>query len=176
MNLYLRLLLTWLGMRLKPPIRLGDTIEMTMRVWPGDLDVNGHMNNGRYLTITDLIVVEYFGRAGFFRIARRKGWLPMLGGAMVSFRHALKPFRRYTLRTTMACWDERWSYFRFEFLQDGKTMAAGHLKGAIIGRSGIVSSTETRAALGSDPASPAFPGAISAWIEADRLTRAAMER
>jgi acyl-CoA thioesterase FadM len=171
-NLYLRLILTWLRARLKPPIHLGDTIEMTMRVWPNDIDVNGHMNNGRYLTITDLALIEYFSRAGFLGLALRKGWRPMLGGAMISFRHGLRPFGRYTLRMTMTCWDDRWSYMRFEFLQEGKTMAQGHAKGAIVGRKGIVSNAETRTALGADPTSPSFPSSISAWIEADRLIRA----
>jgi len=172
MNLYLRLILTWLKAKFKSPIRLGDTIEMSMRVWPNDVDVNGHMNNGRYLTITDLAVFEYFSRAGFVGVAIRNGWRPMLGGAMISFRHGLRPFGKYVLRMTMTCWDERWSYMRFEFLQDGKVMAMGHAKGAIVGRKGIISTAETRAALGADLTSPDFPQAISAWIEADRLVRA----
>lgn len=49
MNLYLRLLWTWLRARSKPAIAMGDTIELQLRVWPNDLDVNGHMNNGRYM-------------------------------------------------------------------------------------------------------------------------------
>jgi hypothetical protein len=76
MNLYLRLLWTWIAARFKPAIRMGDTIEMSLRVWPGDLDINGHMNNGRYMTITDLAVIEYFTRAGFLPIALRRGWRP----------------------------------------------------------------------------------------------------
>jgi acyl-ACP thioesterase len=56
MNLYLRLLWTLLRAPFKPRIVLGDTIELKLRVWPNDLDVNGHMNNGRYMTITDLAI------------------------------------------------------------------------------------------------------------------------
>jgi acyl-CoA thioesterase FadM len=115
---------------------MGDTIEMSLRVWPGDLDINGHMNNGRYMTITDLAVIEYFTRAGFLAIALRRGWRPMLGGSMISFRRGLKPFRRYTLRFSIRCWDERWNYFLFEFEHAGKTMASGLAKGAVVGREG----------------------------------------
>jgi hypothetical protein len=57
----------------------------------------------------------------------------------------------------------------FEFLQDGKTMAHGHSKGAVVGSKGIVSSTDARGALGLDPASPQFPASVSTWIEAERL-------
>ncbi len=174
MNLYLRLIWTWLRARFfKPDIQMGDTIEMQLRVWPNDLDVNGHMNNGRYMTITDLALIEYFTRSGFLPLALRKGWRPMLGGSLISFRRGLKPFRAYTLRFCVLCWDERWNYFRFEFQQQGQTMAVGYSKGAVVGRDGIVSSRETRAALGQDPASPAFPAPVAAWIEADRLVRGA---
>jgi acyl-CoA thioesterase FadM len=170
-NLYLRLLLTWLRARAKPGIRMGDTIELQLRVWPNDLDVNRHMNNGRYMTIVDLALIEYFTRAGFLPIAIKRGWRPMLGGSVISFRRSLKPFALYTLRFTMQCWDERWNYFRFEFEQGGQTMATGYTKGAVVGRNGIVTSNETYRAMGLNSKSPAFPATISAWIEADRLIR-----
>ena len=81
MNLYLRLLWTLLRSWRLPAIRFGDTVERRLRVLPNDLDVNGHMNNGRYMTITDLALIEYFARAGFLKLALRRGWRPMLGGA-----------------------------------------------------------------------------------------------
>ena len=55
MNLIFRLLriLVWglVGPRLDP---LGRSI-VSFRVWPNDLDINIHMNNGRYLTIMDIV-------------------------------------------------------------------------------------------------------------------------
>lgn len=172
MNLYLRLIWTWLRARRKPAIAMGDTVELRLRVWPSDLDINGHMNNGRYMTITDLALIEYFTRAGFLPVAFKRGWRPMLGGSMISFRHGLKPFKVYTLRFSVQCWDERWNYFRFEFLHAGRTMASGYSKGAVVGRQGIVGSAETRMAMGMNPVSPAIPPTVAAWIEADRLIRA----
>ena len=74
MSLYFRLFWTWLRARFKSPIQMGETIELVMRVWPNDLDINGHMNNGRYLTIIDLMPVEYFVRTGFARVMLRQGW------------------------------------------------------------------------------------------------------
>lgn len=169
MSLYFRLLWIWVCAYRKPSIQIGDMIELRMRVWPNDLDSNGHMNNGRYLTIADLALVEYFTRAGFIKIALRNGWRPMLGGSIISYRRGLKPFASYTLRFSIVCWDDRWNYMSFEFLQDGRTMAHGHSKGAVVGSSGIVSSTDTRRAMGVDPTSPPFPASISRWVEAERL-------
>jgi acyl-CoA thioesterase FadM len=172
MNLYIRLLLTWLRARLKPAIGLGDTIELHLRVLPNDVDIIGHMNNGRYMTIIDLALIEYFTRCGAMKLMVRKGWRPMLGGSMISFRRGLKPFRRYTVRFTVSCWDERWSYMRFEFVRDGNVMAVGHAKGAVVGVEGIVDTAEMHAALGIAEGSPRVPPSIAAWIEADRMMRA----
>jgi len=172
MNLYFRLFYVWLRALFKPMIRIGDTIDLRLTVLPNDLDLNGHMNNGRYMTIIDLALVEYMTRAGFMGPAMRRGWRPMLGGAIIAFRRGLKPFRRYTLRFRAECWDARWTYIRFEFLRDGEAMAVGHTKGGIVGSKGIVGSEEMCEVLGVDPSSPAFPAAVSAWIEADRLMRA----
>jgi acyl-CoA thioesterase FadM len=172
MSLYFRLFWIWLRARSKAPIQMGDTIELTLRVWPNDLDINGHMNNGRYMTITDLALVEYFLRAGFFKIALRNGWRPMLGGSIISYRRSLKPFAVYRLRFSMNCWDARWSYMTFEFQKDGKTMAQGHSKGAIVSSKGIVNNTDAFGAMGLDPVSPVFPSSISSWIETERLMNA----
>lgn len=169
MSLYFRLFWIWLRARSKSPIKMGDTIELTLRVWPNDLDINGHMNNGRYMTITDLALIEYFSRVGFIRVALRKGWRPVLGGSIISYRRALKPFAVYSLRFSMICWDARWNYMTFEFLKDGKTMAQGHSKGAIIGRKGFVSSADAFGSMGLNPVSPDFPASISAWIKTEQL-------
>lgn len=173
MNLYFRLIWTWLRASFKPVITMGDTITLRLRVWPNDLDMNGHMNNGRYMTIVDLALIEYFTRAGFLRVALARGWRPMSGGSMISFRRGLRPFSVYKLRFTLECWDQRWNYMRFAFERDGDTMALGYTKGAVVGRHGMVSGDDARRALGMRLESPAFSPTVSAWIEADRLIRSA---
>ena len=169
MSLHIRLFLTWLRACYMAPIKMGDTIELKLRVWPQDLDINGHMNNGRYMTITDLALIEYLTRTGFIKVALRNGWRPMLGGSIISYRRGLKPFAEYTLRFSIICWDERWNYMTFEFLQNGTTMALGHSKGAVVGSAGIVSSADAREVMGLDSASPQFPVSVCAWIETERL-------
>ena len=56
------------------------------------------MNNGRYLTMLDLMLIEYFVRFGFFGLMLKQGWRPMAGGSFITYRRGLKPFQRYTLR------------------------------------------------------------------------------
>nr|WP_298135989.1 thioesterase family protein [uncultured Pseudomonas sp.] len=173
MNLYLRLILTLIRSLVKPAIKIGDTIELNLRVLPNDLDFNGHMNNGRYLTILDLALIEYMTRAGLVRLGIKNGWKPVLGASIVSYRKGLKPFATYSLRFSLVCWDAQWSYMTFEFICNGRVMAVGHNKGAIIGRKGIVPSDELYKSLGFLQNSPAIPASIGAWLEAERLMNSA---
>jgi len=169
LNLYLRLLLTILKAWRQPRLGPGETVELGLCVLPNDLDLNGHMNNGRYLTIVDLGLVTAFVRSGFARLCIRNGWRPMGGGSVVYFRRGLTLFQRYTLRFTVVGWDEFWSYCRFEFVRGGEICATGFVKGAASRKGGLVPNAEIYPALGHDAPSPALPDELRAWIDSDRM-------
>jgi acyl-CoA thioesterase FadM len=168
MNLYLRLIWSLLRAWRLPRIAAGDTIERRLRVWPGDLDINGHMNNGRYLTIIDLMLVEYFVRSGFARVMLTAGWRPMSGGAVITYRKGLRPGQRYRLRFALAAADSSWNFMRFEFLrEDGALCAAGYMKGAAVGRRGLVPNAESYARMGQPFEPRALPEAVQHWLAAE---------
>ena len=168
MNLYLRLVWTLLRCCRLPTIKPPAWIERTMRVWPGDLDVNAHMNNGRYLTLVDLMLVEYFVRTGFARTMLAAGWRPMSGGAFIVYRKALKPWQRYRLRFTLAGADDAWNFMRFEFLRsDGTLCAAGYVKGAAVSRQGLVPNAESHARAGMTFAPQPLPDTVRQWLDAE---------
>lgn len=81
MNLCIRLPWTWLRERAKPAIFLGYRNELQLHVWPSDLDVNGLMNNGCYMTITDLALAGCFALASALSVPLREVWRPMLAAA-----------------------------------------------------------------------------------------------
>jgi acyl-CoA thioesterase FadM len=172
MNLYLRLIFAllrawWLARRL-PKLQPGDRIERRLRVWPGDLDINGHMNNGRYLTLIDLMLVEYFVRSGFAQAMFKAGWRPMSGGAVVSYRKGLRPGQRYRLRFGLAAADSHWNFMRFEFLrEDGTLCAAGYMKGAAVSRQGLVPNSESWLRAGRAFTPMPLPEAVRHWMAAE---------
>ena len=168
MNLYLRLLWALLrSLRLRA-IEPGDWIERRLRVWPNDLDINGHMNNGRYLTLVDLMLVEYFVRSGFAKVMLKAGWRPMSGGAFITYRKGLLPGQRYRLRFVLAGADEAWNYMRFEFRRDDGTLcAAGYMKGAAVGRNGLVPNAQSYARLGRRFEQGALPPPVQHWLAAE---------
>jgi acyl-CoA thioesterase FadM len=144
MNLYLRLLWALLRAWRQPAIQPGETISRRLTVLPNDIDVNGHMNNGRYLTLVDLLLIEYFGRVGFIKHLLRQGWRPMAGGSFISYRRGLKPLQRYELRFCIEGSDANWNFMRFEFVdREGRLCAAGYVKGAVVGRQGLVPNAQS---------------------------------
>ncbi len=168
MNLYLRLLWALLRSTRLNSIELGDWIERRLRVLPNDLDINGHMNNGRYLTIIDLMLVEYFVRSGFAKAMLRAGWRPMSGGAFITYRKGLKPWQRYRVRFALVGADHAWNYMRFEFLrEDGALCAAGYMKGAAVGRDGLVPNQRSYAKLGREFVQSALPRPVQHWLAAE---------
>lgn len=169
MNLYLRLLMTILKALRAPRIQPGESIELSLCVLPNDLDINGHMNNARYLSMVDLALMTLFIRSGFARLCLARRWRPMGGGSIVYFRRGLNLFQRYTLRFTPVAWDEFWTYMRFEFIRESQICATGFVKGAAAGRNGLVRNADIYPVLGHDAPSPPIPDDLQAWIASDRL-------
>ena len=65
MNLYFRMIWLLIGSLFKPDLPTDrPTNSISLRVLPNDIDINMHMNNGRYLTICDLTRVDMFIRSG----------------------------------------------------------------------------------------------------------------
>lgn len=92
----------------------------------------------------------------------------MLGGSLITYRRGMAPFSRYTLRFQLQSWDERWNYFRFEFIQGGKTAALGYAKGALVGPQGWVSNTEADARMSITRRERTHPPELDFWISAEQ--------
>ena len=170
MNLYFRLIWIWIRSWFKPKIEFKDKIILNLRVLPGDLDINRHLNNGRYLTILDLATIDLFLRSGALKSAIRHGYMPMLGGSIVTYRKGLSLFERYTVTMQLEAWDSQWNFCRFEFRkQDGRLAATGYFKGALVSKNGLVQNKIADDIVGFKRGTCELPPAVEHWIKAERL-------
>ena len=85
--------------------------DLYFKVWPTDIDINFHMNNGRFLTIMDYGRFDYYGKLGLFPTMFSEKALPVTGAASVQFRRPLGLFSSYHLETKLVSLDEKWFYF-----------------------------------------------------------------
>jgi acyl-CoA thioesterase FadM len=168
MNLYFRLLFVVLkslfGQRIAPL----ETSVLRFRVLPTDLDLNMHMNNGRYLTLMDLGRIDLMVRTGMGRLVMRQKWMPVIASALVRFRRSLLPFQVSELHTRLLCWNEKWFFIEQRVVRDGRTVTIGLVKGLIRRSGGFVSPDEVFAQVFGEPReSPPMPEAVRMWLASE---------
>jgi len=170
MNLIFRLLYVALAALRRPRLSpLGES-RVRFTVLPGDLDLNGHMNNGRYLTVMDLGRVDLLLRTGVVGAMRRNRWSGVVASVAIRYRRALNPFQRYELGTRLIGWDDRWFFMEQRFTRGGELCAYGIVKVQFAGRAGRVAPQLMADAIHPGAESPVFPRAVRDWQEAeDRL-------
>jgi acyl-CoA thioesterase FadM len=173
MNLYCRVLAVllkyWFGAKRRDPLTPS---TLTFHVLPNDLDPNRHLNNGRYLTIMDLGRFDLTLHSGLMRQVIRRGWMPVLGGATITFQRPLKFLQRFTLTTRILTWDAKWIYIEQTFDSRGKRAATALVKGLLRAPDGSIPTLEVMAAVGVTIPPPEMPTYLVDWIAADEQLRA----
>ena len=154
MNLIFRMMMILFLAKRKPLMRAFEVSRVFMRVLPNDLDIQMHMNNGRYLSIMDLGRIDMMVRNGFWDIARNKGWFPLVGAARMEYRRALTVFQRYEMTSQIVGWDDRWIFVEQQFLYGDKLCTRALFKTMIRSKDGLVTPTEVLAAAGLHLKSP----------------------
>src|SRR3546814_16970714 len=109
----------WVGLsfRWRGPLGALCTSRLQLRVWPGDIDMNLHMNNGRYFSVADLGRLDLGLRSRVWLRAFKRGWRPMAGDSNARFSRSLQPFRRYELPTRPLGWNQKWIFCEHRFVR-----------------------------------------------------------
>ncbi len=184
MNLYFRLIYMLITTLFKPKIAdaLSET-SLKFCVLPTDLDLNGHMNNGRYLTIMDLGRMDFLIRLNLAGYVIRNGYIPVLSSSSMRYRLPLLPFQKYRLTSRILCWDDKWVFMEHRFIidggkKDGAVAAIGLVKGSFFSKKtrGTIPTAEILQAIGQEIESPPFPDYVAKWSEAEDSLREDMKQ
>jgi len=166
MVLLLRTLWKGLTLRFRPPLEALGISVLAFRVWPNDLDVNVHMNNGRFLSVMDLGRFDLTFRTGLGKAMLRNRWQPLVGGVTIRYRRSLDPFEAYELHTRLLGWDAKWFFLEQRFLKRGEIMAAeGVVRALFRGGDGNVPVAEVLRQMGYAGPDLEAPEAIRRWAE-----------
>ena len=171
MNLILRMIRVVLVACFRRRIDLLDESRVRFIVWPNDLDLNIHMNNGRYLSIMDLGRFDLIVRSGLFRTILKNRWSPVAGAVAIRYRASLKPFQRYELISRLVCWDDKWTYIEQRFERRGRVIAVAYVKALFRDKGGSLPSKALLDAIGLSRPSPAMPPAAAAIANIEDLAR-----
>lgn len=96
-----------------------EAVGTPFRVLPHDIDINLHLNNGRYLQLIDLNRAEWLIRTGIWDVIRRNRWKPILGSVAVQYRRELRLWDKAHMETRLLGWDKRWTYLEHRVTTPG---------------------------------------------------------
>jgi acyl-CoA thioesterase FadM len=164
MSLFLRLLLLFVSVPLRGRCPALGPARKSLRVWPPDLDVLLHVNNGVYLSMLDVARVDLILRSGMGSVLKRHGWYPVVAAETIRFRRSLQLFQAFDIETTIIGWDEKAFVLQHHFTRAGTLVAEAVVRWRFLKRKGgTVSSGELLAAIGVNAPSPALPTWIEDW-------------
>lgn len=142
-----------------------------LRVLPNDLDLNMHMNNGRYLTIMDLGRLDLLARCSLAGVAFKRRWQPLVGGVNIYYRYSLAPFQKYRLHTKVVAWDEKWFFIEQRFTRKNRLIALAHVKALFRGDGRNLKPEEVLKAAHVNIDPPEVPEKIKVWLKMDETGR-----
>jgi acyl-CoA thioesterase FadM len=172
-NLWARLI-GLLLFRIRRRVDLFAVTRVRLRVWPTDLDLNGHVNNGRYLMLADLGRIDWFLCTGVMQVVLRRRALPVVGDALAKFRRELRLFQSFEIHSRLLGWDERWGFLEHRFVRDGRVVGVVAVRGLFRGPKGPVQPSELLSALGGSAISPELPDWVLAWNRGSEELSAAL--
>ncbi|MGW3964217.1 acyl-CoA thioesterase [Amycolatopsis sp. NPDC005003] len=173
MNLWLRLLLVFIRARSAGRTEPLAPHTITLRMLPTDLDLNGHVNNGRYLSMLDLGRTDVVVRSRLFENARRHHLNAAVAGAAIRYRRPLSAGQRIRLRTRLVGWDDRSFYVAHRITARGNVASLALVRLRVSGPAGPVSTAEATPLLGLPAQSPPLPEAVAAWARVETSLDAA---
>lgn len=143
----------------RKPLNPHDDSLLTFTVLPNDVDVS-RISNDRYIAITDLGRMDLAFRNGLFRTMLRDKWAPVATLVTMRFRHPLKLFQRYRLRTRIIYWDEDGFYLLQQFERKGRVVATGYVCATLLGPHGRVAPQDVLAKVRQSAARPEASGIV----------------
>lgn len=169
MNLWWRTLLQFLK-RVHADASPLDVVSTTFRVLPTDLDVYGHMNNGRYLSISDLGRWDLLRRTGLWPELRKRGWYPVVASSTITYRRSLDPWRRFVIESRFLGVDGRDVFLEQRFVVRGEVCAKLIIRGRFLQKTGgHVPMEELLALLSEDPTTFEVTEWMRAWAKNSAL-------
>ena len=163
-NLLWRTILHYLFSDRRPVGSPFDVVRSRFRVLPTDLDVYGHMNNGRYLSISDIGRFDLLRRGGLWREMRRHGWYPVVASSTISYRKSLQPWQSFVVESRFLGYDERNVYLEQRFVVAGEVYARAYFRGRFLKRGGrFVTMAELIELVGSVPEELTVPAWLLRW-------------
>jgi acyl-CoA thioesterase FadM len=172
MKLWLRVIYQLMSWRTRTKININDVAKRRFRVWPTDLDIYAHMNNGTFLTIMDLGRYDHGKRTGIWNKWNKIGWYPVVVAENITFRKSLELWQRFDLESKVIGWNDEAFYFEQRFVVGKEIYARAVVRIRFLKRSrGIVTPKEILEYTPWNGPLPILPQWVANWSVASSLPK-----
>ena len=172
MNMWLRLLWQMLSWRSRSKMNITEVSKRTFRVWPTDLDIYAHMNNGVFLTLLDIGRFDQGLRTGLWKQWKKRNWYPVVVAENITFRKSLMPWQLFDVETKVIGWDDEAFYFEQRFVVAGEIYAKAIVRVRFLKNPrGIVTPAEVLEVTGWEGQTPKLPKWVADWAKQSLLPR-----
>ena len=173
MNLWFRLLYELLTWRLRTKESWYSVGRRTFRVWPSDLDIFKHMNNGVFLTLMDVSRYDLALRSGAWKKWKKLGWYPVVVAETITFRKSLMPWQSFDMESRVIGWDDEAFYFEQRFVVANEIYTKALVRIRFLKRTrGILTPQEVVEASGDwNGHQPELPQYVKTWAEQTKLPK-----
>lgn len=114
-------------------IQLFESDQYNSMVLPSDLDLIGHMNNSKFLSLMDLARFQLLFRAGAVKLLLQKRYKPVVTHLDINYKKELKLFEKFSIHSSLKSWDEKSFYIKQIFKNNrGDVIVEALFKGVII--------------------------------------------
>jgi acyl-CoA thioesterase FadM len=156
--------------RLRRPLAPTAISRIRVRTLPTDIDLLGHMNNGRYLSLFDLGRWDLLIRTGLADATRAQGWYPVVSNETITFRKSLNLWQSFVIETRFIGHDDRAFFLEHRAVVDGEIYAQAIIRARMLRRSGgTVPHEELFAAIGRPEGLPEVAPWLHDWAAASGL-------
>ncbi|WEK12843.1 MAG: acyl-CoA thioesterase [Candidatus Microbacterium phytovorans] len=168
MNVWWRTLLTiWRAkvlLRRRGPIAPTSVGRVRLRTLPTDIDLLGHMNNGRYASLFDLGRFDLLIRTGIWDAMNAQGWYAVVASETVTFRKSLQLWQRFTVESRLYGHDDKAVYQIHRAVVGGEVYAEMIVRARFLRRTGgVVNTEELFEALHRPDDLPPLPQWVTDW-------------
>ena len=102
---------------------------------------------------------------GVFSKFLKRRWFPFANGTEITYIRPIKPFQKFTMRSKITSWDEKYVYIEHCFEVDNKVMAIAIFRGLFVKDRNIVPMNDIVSLGGADPFSPPPSKTMDQWKE-----------
>jgi len=166
---WLRLMRVGFSFIAAPRVDLLSNTRVSLRVWPNDLDINFHVNNGRYLALADIGRIHWFVLTGVLDAARRQKAHPVVGDALAKFRRDLKAFESFEILTRLIGWNQKWAFMEHRFVRNERVIGLVVVRGIFKGPAGTIDPGVLLSELAHTAPSPELPEWANAFQRSSEL-------